>query len=59
MQALLLFLFPALLAASVAQAARLVNFQVTQPPIVPENTKQCTVKLIECVSIERWDARLC
>lgn len=49
------FLLFVLLTAWVAQADRLVNFQVTQPPIVPHNNQQCTIKLIEWVPAERRD----
>lgn len=53
MQTLLRILLPAFLTTWIAQTVRLVNFQVTQPPIIPENTQQCTIKLIECVPTER------
>jgi len=39
-----LFFVPALLSC-----ARLIDFQVTQPPPLPKDAKQCTVEILECV----------
>ncbi|KAF9792431.1 peptide N-acetyl-beta-D-glucosaminyl asparaginase amidase A-domain-containing protein [Thelephora terrestris] len=41
------FLLLPFLVASVVQADPLVDFQVAQPPIIPKNGQQCTIKLIE------------
>ncbi|KAH8106837.1 peptide N-acetyl-beta-D-glucosaminyl asparaginase amidase A-domain-containing protein [Cristinia sonorae] len=38
---------PALALAWVAFSARLVDFQVAQPPPLPQDAKQCTVKILE------------
>ena len=38
--------------ACVATAAVLRNFQVAQPPIVPQDAKECTIKILQ------WVARL-
>lgn len=46
MQAIKLVI-PSLLLALVAQSARLVDFQVAQPPLVPTDVQTCTVKLLE------------
>ncbi|KAI0093521.1 peptide N-acetyl-beta-D-glucosaminyl asparaginase amidase A-domain-containing protein [Irpex rosettiformis] len=40
------FLTP-LLAVAYTQAARLVDFQVAQPPPLPKDAKQCTVQILE------------
>ncbi|KAF5326368.1 hypothetical protein D9611_000008 [Ephemerocybe angulata] len=37
----------ALIAASFASGKVLENFQVTQPPIVPKDAKQCTIKILQ------------
>ncbi|KAF9532985.1 peptide N-acetyl-beta-D-glucosaminyl asparaginase amidase A-domain-containing protein [Crepidotus variabilis] len=39
--------FLALLFLRLSSATQLVNFQVTQPPIVPQNVKKCTIKVLE------------
>ena len=41
-----MFLTP-LLVATFGQAARLVDFQVAQPPPLPNDAKQCTVQILE------------
>ncbi len=43
------FLVP-LAVTACAQAARLVDFQVAQPPPLPRDAKQCTVQILEYVS---------
>ncbi|KAL0071407.1 hypothetical protein AAF712_001264 [Marasmius tenuissimus] len=40
-------LFAQLALASVCWGARLVNFQVAQPPVVPQDAKQCTVQVLQ------------
>ena len=35
------------LLSSIVSAAILENFQVTQPPIVPKEAKQCTIKILQ------------
>jgi hypothetical protein len=38
---------PLVLLGWVARSAVLVNFQVTQPPPLPKDAKQCTVKILQ------------
>jgi len=46
LRSLLSFTLP-LLFACTTQAARLVDFQVAQPPPLPQDAKQCTVQILE------------
>ncbi|KAG6900891.1 hypothetical protein C0993_010010 [Termitomyces sp. T159_Od127] len=39
------------LGALVVHGSVLVNFQVSQPPIVPRNSKQCIVKVLQCADL--------
>lgn len=36
-----------LLTVSFVRAARLVDFQVAQPPPVPQDAKQCTIQVLQ------------
>jgi hypothetical protein len=45
-----IFLVP-LLAAAYSHAARLVDFQVAQPPPLPRDAKQCTVQILQYVML--------
>lgn len=47
---ILLLLIPTLF----SNAARLVDFQVAQPPPLPKDAKQCTIQILEYAAASTW-----